>query len=415
MRDSDNYMCNIQRSITDQQGMALVKLEFSRIRWIFREQYIDDNGIDAHIEMILADRPNGRLIALQIKSGASYFSDKNDNGYVYRGDQKHLDYWLEHSLPVLIILADVNNNIVYYERITSTNTTSTGKGWKVTIPFSNILNESSIENLRDIAINIKIQRRYSIYNQEDLSHPCAKRYLARIILNSDYPRYYIQSLAEEITSTFRLETFQKSQSLETLFRGCPADIVWLFFYRTLDDVVTGVPLCSTIWVSPELDTDYKPHWHGDYTQGSVNVYYFDYRNLLESNVIEHQLNKSDSISIMRKYAMDTFADMSKCRVLIESLINNRTISKEEMRLLENTSKEVRNRCLLFSDVGFSSTELEGLMHKLECVLVMADNLFMLIFPKELDNIDTFSLRTYLGFFDKDWDVFSNEAKQLGIL
>ena len=54
----------------------------ARYGWIFRSQP-SDYGIDAEIELVADDEATGRLIAAQIKSGASYLRRKTTDGYVY--------------------------------------------------------------------------------------------------------------------------------------------------------------------------------------------------------------------------------------------------------------------------------------------------------------------------------------------
>ena len=85
---------------TDRSGVHAVGLIFSKeLNWIFREQTVSDYGIDAHAEIKDDEgNPTGKLIALQIKSGKSYFIKKGD-GYVYRGKIRHLKYWESHCLP----------------------------------------------------------------------------------------------------------------------------------------------------------------------------------------------------------------------------------------------------------------------------------------------------------------------------
>jgi hypothetical protein len=53
----------------------------------------------------LQDKPTGKLIALQIKSGESFFK-KRGNNYVFYGEIRHLEYWTKFSLPVFLILND---------------------------------------------------------------------------------------------------------------------------------------------------------------------------------------------------------------------------------------------------------------------------------------------------------------------
>lgn len=60
------------------------------LRWIFREISKDDLGIDGYVEILSEDRKcQGRLFAVQIKTGPSYFSEPTDDGYVYRGPLEH--------------------------------------------------------------------------------------------------------------------------------------------------------------------------------------------------------------------------------------------------------------------------------------------------------------------------------------
>jgi hypothetical protein len=75
------------------------------LRWIFRDLRKADLGIDAQIELVSPEkRGTGRLIAAQIKCGPSFLGAP-ESGFVFRGKSKHLRYWIEHSLPVMVILA----------------------------------------------------------------------------------------------------------------------------------------------------------------------------------------------------------------------------------------------------------------------------------------------------------------------
>jgi hypothetical protein len=52
--------------------------------WLFREQSTEDYGIDAHAELVADDDVSGRLLALQIKSGRSWFREPGPAGWWYR-------------------------------------------------------------------------------------------------------------------------------------------------------------------------------------------------------------------------------------------------------------------------------------------------------------------------------------------
>ena len=71
---------------TGNVGVQIVGEMFESAGYIFREQTTKDFGIDAQIEVVDGDIVTGKLVALQIKSGNSWFKEKSDDGFIYRGD-----------------------------------------------------------------------------------------------------------------------------------------------------------------------------------------------------------------------------------------------------------------------------------------------------------------------------------------
>ncbi len=58
----------------------------------------NDLGIDALIELIRDEKPLNRQVAVQIKSGPSYYNSSGDECLI--PIDHHRDYWLNHPLPV---------------------------------------------------------------------------------------------------------------------------------------------------------------------------------------------------------------------------------------------------------------------------------------------------------------------------
>ncbi len=103
----------------ERMGITAADLEFSSWGWAFRSQEVEDYGIDAHVEPFGGpSSPTGQLLALQIKSGESYFAGEADGGWWYRGKNRHLRYWLGHVLPVLIVLYDPAAKTLYWQHVT---------------------------------------------------------------------------------------------------------------------------------------------------------------------------------------------------------------------------------------------------------------------------------------------------------
>ncbi|MBV9762230.1 MAG: DUF4365 domain-containing protein [Acidobacteriaceae bacterium] len=74
---------------------------------IWRENMIKDVGIDGQIEYVTAaGNATGRLVAVQVKSGSSYFRHDDGGHWTFYPDQKHLLYWERFPIPVILVLHD---------------------------------------------------------------------------------------------------------------------------------------------------------------------------------------------------------------------------------------------------------------------------------------------------------------------
>jgi len=126
-------------SSTEQIGVhAVGHLFASEFGWIFREQPIADMGIDAHVERVDGDGPTGQLIGVQIKTGKSHFHP-TESGLVYYGSPTHLDYWLGHALPVVLVAHLPETQETFWVQVTAEAVEPTSKGWKILIPKANVL------------------------------------------------------------------------------------------------------------------------------------------------------------------------------------------------------------------------------------------------------------------------------------
>src|SRR5699024_8323083 len=152
---SSNMKLPKTKGRTDRTGVNMVsEIINNELKWIFREQPTDDYGIDAQIEIIEGESVTGQLIAAQIKTGKSYFANSNEQEITYRGKVEHLNYWSNHSLPVILILCDPEENICYWTNIDDNFVEKISEdSWKTTIPKENVLGASSSKSLQGIAEN----------------------------------------------------------------------------------------------------------------------------------------------------------------------------------------------------------------------------------------------------------------------
>ena len=137
---------------TGRLGVICVdRIVTEELGWIFREQPTADYGIDAQVEICEGGRPTGRLIAVQIKSGSSWFARGDAEGFTYTGSLRHLDYWLEHSLPVILVLCDPAERRAYWTPVERGHVRRGGSSWSIRVPRVSELSELSAEELRRLA------------------------------------------------------------------------------------------------------------------------------------------------------------------------------------------------------------------------------------------------------------------------
>jgi hypothetical protein len=132
-------------------GVGAAEVEFGRWGWVFREQPISDFGIDAHVEPYGDGGASGRLVALQIKSGLSWFGEPAEGGWVYRGTDRHLRYWLRHCLPVVLLLHDPESGVTYWAQVTAPAAEYTDAGWKIVVPAAHALGPAARAEFAAIA------------------------------------------------------------------------------------------------------------------------------------------------------------------------------------------------------------------------------------------------------------------------
>jgi HEAT repeat protein len=142
----------VSTDTTGRRGVHIVGIALEELGWKFREQTTSDFGIDAQAEAPNGSgRPNGRLIAIQIKAGASWFNETTPKGVVYRGSLTHLGYWREYTLPVIVVLCDLDRKICLWQAVTSETVEPTAKGWKLVVPSHQFLNDHSAQQLLQVA------------------------------------------------------------------------------------------------------------------------------------------------------------------------------------------------------------------------------------------------------------------------
>jgi len=226
---------------TERIGVNAVESIVLDFGWIFREQPIVDLGIDAHIEL------DGKLIALQIKTGASHFKEKS-NSYVYFGKTAHLEYWISHSLPVLLV-GHIPNKTTIWQIIEESTIIRTDKGWKVEIPKSNIFGEEKIEEISSFFDGTLAEQKL---RKLSIDEP-----LMRHIKNGGKVSLELEDWVNKSLGRTPVQVYiYNSEGEETLVRE------WFQLYTGYD--IRELVIALFPWSSPIIDRDFYDQHQDDY-------------------------------------------------------------------------------------------------------------------------------------------------------
>lgn len=139
-------------------GATLVKAAFERLGWGVAVNPEHDLGTDLFV-MARDERrfDLGQVVGVQVKAGRRYFKHRSRSGGAVVGwwfrddDRAHIDAWLSHALPHLIVLHDPVSEQSYWAHVTQDAVLSAGKGAKIFVPKKNTIDTAHRDALLQVA------------------------------------------------------------------------------------------------------------------------------------------------------------------------------------------------------------------------------------------------------------------------
>ena len=350
---------------------------FELLDFAFREQSISDYGIDAHAELIESEQPTGQLLALQLKSGPSYLSETCDDGYVFRTDKDHVEYWQDHALPVLICLCDIDTKTIYWQVVNTDTATSTGKGYKFTVPAAQTIAPSSTDALRSLLTPIVATDRHTIFKTDDTSHGAAKRYSFEVVLNGSMSKAEVAAIIRQVTNEGQKRTYHSNHMVEGLWGDSDAHVVWTFIYPSAEDHNRRNHICRSIWIHDALEPEFRPMgFEGENVGDNIIVDWSTNYDFLAEHVSTNTLSKEDYFSevLPRINALKTSLTSIEDRLL--------ALSKGEIDeptfLAATETERARINKIYFevTDLAFAPFECRDMDTKLNSFVAFLHNIWL---------------------------------------
>lgn len=131
---------------------------FARIGWGPVPNDRHDLGTDVFVQ-VRDDRgfSRGLFVGAQVKGGPSYFTDavmdhdEVSGWFYYEPHVRHFEEWVQHGLPHLLVLHDLDERVSYWVHVTPTSIEVTGRGAKIFVPKSQTIDLDHLDDLMAVA------------------------------------------------------------------------------------------------------------------------------------------------------------------------------------------------------------------------------------------------------------------------
>ncbi|MEG4628553.1 DUF4365 domain-containing protein [Microcoleus sp. AR_TQ3_B6] len=402
-------------SRTARIGIAGTQLIFEDLGCIFREQPIEDYGIDAHVEFIEKEQATGKLIALQIKSGDSWFKEKNGNNIIFRGNNEHLEYWQNHSLPVIVVLYKHSERTAYWQAVNNNTVQRTKQGWKLLIPLDRKVNFQALEQLKKWSQKIISPREYTELSLQDKSHGQAKRYAAHILLNREFTKDDIIQVIKDLTNKLKNREYYINKQREERWRNTQAHVIWIYLYLSPEDCHRANWICMTQWISKKLSPA-PIQLDGETIDGDIVVKWNE--DCQERSRISrlYELPKEKFLDLMMKLADPIREIVTQIENVINQYNSGEIDEARYMSLMSSFESQVTKLYFEATDMGSAPLECRDLSQQFQNLAAITHNLVLPFSDHGLKTWDKAArknlVQMYLRDYHKELQKFDFEFEKI---
>ncbi|MEU7524727.1 DUF4365 domain-containing protein [Saccharothrix sp. NPDC042600] len=141
-----------------QKGEKAVASAFMQLGWPSADAPGSDLGTDLFLLVRNRRFDLGLIVGAQVKTGRSFFEEPETGGdgepvgwWFRERDREHVDYWLGHIAPHLLVLHDLDTGLSHWQHVSQDTVVPTGKGVKILIPRAHTVDQSNLDALLAVA------------------------------------------------------------------------------------------------------------------------------------------------------------------------------------------------------------------------------------------------------------------------
>lgn len=398
-----------------------------------------DNDIDGEIEIFdTNNETTAKFIKVQLKTVDSPESfEIGRDFFSYDASVKFMNFCDVCDIPIILAVYNIRKEEGYflfvqkyiYETLDIENPKwhNNQENVRLHIPFTNSFAQTEsrmmIERIATNGTNLITQLRknetsrnyFTLLNQVDNSHGTVLRTSIRILVEKSFAssKEAMRILIPKINEECKQKIYHRNNILAKHFRQKKYDVIYLFFYDTLQQVNHGLPFCRTLWISDKLPTEHAP-MVSDPNEliDSINVYWDavdKFNDFIEVNLLDKgvYLPYVDKVYIRFKELYDKI-------LLLSDKFENEQISYDNyIRKLKQLNKDLDKLNNLFFNFGLPPIECKDLDIKIQSLICLIHNIQLVVNDESRNQSNILAcIKTYLESIKVDIGGYEYERKKV---
>lgn len=425
-------------SLNEEHSKELISRYCRENTWKYRKMEWD-NDIDGEIEIFDSNnKTTAKFIKVQLKTVDSPESfEIGSDSFSYDASVKFMNFCDVCDIPIILVVYNIRKEEGYflfvqkyiYETLDIENPKwrNNQKNVRLHIPFENSFAQTEsrmvIERIATNGADLITQLRknetarnyFTLLNQDDNSNGTALRTSIKILVEKSFAssKEAMRILIPKINEECKQKVYHRNNILAKHFRQKKYDVIYLFFYDTLQQVNHGLPFCRTLWISDNLSAEHAPMVsEPNELIDAINVYWEEvdkFTGFIEDNI----LDKGVYLLYVDK-AYIRFKELyNKILLLSDKFANGLITYDRYIRKLKRFNKDLDKLNNLFFNLGLPPLECKDLDLKIQSLIRVIHNIKLVVNDESKNQWNILAcIKTYMGSIKVDIGEYEYERKKV---
>lgn len=341
------------------------------------------------------------------------------------------------DIPVILVVFNIHEKkgyFIFVQKYIYNYLDKNNSNWKnnnsnvrIKVPLENSFSlENSRAKLEEIAFNgtdlisqlrktETFKKYYSVLTQADNSHNAALRTSLVISVEKSFStsKDAMKILIPKIHNDYISKVYHQNNTLAKRFKDKKYDVMYMFFYNSINQEKNGLSFCRTLWVRKDIPLIGKPHIQNpDEKVNDINVYW-ENTNELDSFIENNMLSKGKYIPLIDN-VMYNFKMIYEEVLFLKEQHNNKIIDENSyIYQLDTLSSRIEILNKSIYDKGFPPNKCKDLDIKLRSIICYLDNIRVVISDKKRTRINKLNcIRMYIRELESNYPEYLYERKKV---